>query len=92
MKLPITAADREQLSAGLVRYPPHHCEVTGEIVEGTSQRVYAYRQDVSGPDSATSRLWVGGQDGLPRRIESQEGTVRVVITLEYNDVKPPNIH
>jgi hypothetical protein len=92
MKLPVTASDRESLAAGLERYPPHHCEAVDQVLEGVPLRVYAYRQDVSGSDSATNRLWVGGDDGLPRRFESQEGATRVVVTLEYQDVTPPNIH
>ena len=55
-------------------------------------RIFTYRQDVSGPDSASSQLWVGIQDGRPRRFESQEGTMRVVINLEYEGVKAPEIH
>ena len=89
MKLPMTASDREALAAGLVRYPPHHCEAAEPAAEDAPMRVYLYRQDVSGPNSADSRLWVGMKDGLPRRFESQEGTTRVVITLEYEGVKPP---
>ncbi len=89
MKLPMTAADREALAAGLVRYPPHHCEAAVPDAEDAPMRVYAYRQDVSGPDSADSRLWVAKKDGLPRRLESEEGTMRVVVTLEYEGVKPP---
>lgn len=89
MKLPMTASDREALAAGLVRYPPHHCEALEPAAEDAPMRVYAYRQDVSGPDSAGSRLWVGKKDGLPRRLESEEGTMRVVMTLEYEGVRPP---
>jgi len=89
MKLPLTASDREALSAGLVRYPPHHCEAADA---DASARVLSYRQDVSGPDSASSRLWVGTQDGRPRRLESEEGTTRVVMTLEYEGVTPPELH
>lgn len=89
MKLPMTATDREALAAGLVRYPPHHCEAAQPVAEDSPMRVYAYRQDVSGPDSADSRLWVGKKDGLPRRLESKEGTMQVVLTLEYEGVKPP---
>jgi hypothetical protein len=89
MKLPMTAADRDALAAGLVRYPPHHCEATESGAEDAPMRVYAYRQDVSGPSSAGSRLWVGTKDGLPRRLESEEGTMRLVMTLEYEGIKPP---
>lgn len=89
MKLPMTASDRDALAAGLVRYPPHHCEAAEPVAEDAPMRVYVYRQDVSGPDSAGSRLWVGTKDGLPRRLESEEGTMRVVVTLEYEGVKPP---
>ncbi len=92
MKLPMTASDRESLAAGLVRYPPHHCDAAEATVEGAPMRVFSYLQDVSGPDSASSRLWVGAKDGLPRRFESQEGTMRVVITLEYEGVKAPELH
>lgn len=91
VKLPMTQADRDRLAAGLVRYPPHHCEAADETVGGVPMRVYAYRQDVSGPDSASNRFWVGARDGLPRRFESREGTTRVVVTLDYEDVKPPDI-
>lgn len=91
VKLPLTPADRERLAAGLVRYPPHHCEASEEIVGDRTMRVYAYRQDVSGPGSAANRLWVGERDGLPRRFESQDGTTRVVLTLDYENVTPPNI-
>lgn len=92
MKLPMTASDREALASGLVRYPPHHCEAADGTGEARSTRILTYRQDVSGPDSASSRLWVGEKDGLPRRFESQEGTMRVVITLEYEGVKAPEFH
>ena len=91
MKLPMSAADREALAAGLVRYPPHHCEAAEPAAPDAPMQVYSYRQDVSAPDSAGSRLWVGTTDGLPRRFESQEGTLRVVITMEYENVKPPEI-
>ena len=97
MKLPMTASDREALAAGLVRYPPHGCEAA-DLAEAdgskadASLRVFSYKQDVSGPDSASSRLWVGRQDGRPRRLESQEGTMRVVVTLEYEGVTPPDLH
>ena len=92
MKLPMTASDRDALAAGLVRYPPHHCEVADAAPEGAPMRIFAYQQDVSGPNSASSRLWVGTKDGLPRRFESQEGTTRVVITLEYEGVRAPELH
>ena len=89
MKLPMTASDREALAAGLVRYPPHHCEAAESAAPDAPMQIYSYRQDVSAPDSANSRLWVDSKNGLPRRFESQEGTMRVVITMEYEDVKPP---
>lgn len=54
-------------------------------------RVYAHRRDVSGPDGASNRFWVGARAGLPRRFESREGTTRVVVTLYYEDVTPPDI-
>jgi hypothetical protein len=91
MKLPITAADRARLAEGLVRYPPHHCEAAGQAVESPSMQLYTYQQDVSGPGSAVSRFWIGKQDGLPRRIESQEGTTQMVVTLEYENIKPPEL-
>lgn len=92
MKLPMTASDREAVAAGLVRYPPHHCEAADTEATEAPLRVFSYRQDVSGPGSASSQLWVGRQDGLPRRLESQEGTMRVVITLAYEGVTPPVLH
>ena len=91
MKLPMTASDREALAAGLVRYPPHHCEAADPAGTDAPTRVFSYKQDVSGPGSASSRLWVGTQDGRPRRLESEEGTTRVVVTLEYEGVTPPDL-
>ena len=91
MKLPMTATDRDALSAGLVRYPPHHCEVADPTGPDAPTRVFSYKQDVTGPGSASSRLWVGTQDGRPRRLESEEGTTRVVVTLEYEGVTPPEL-
>lgn len=58
----------------------------------TAVRVFSYRQDVSGPGSGSSRLWVSKRDGRPRRLESEEGTMRVVVTLEYEGVTPPDLH
>jgi hypothetical protein len=92
MKLPITASDRARLAEGLVRYPPHHCEAAGQVVESPSMQLYTYQQDVSGPGSAVSRFWVGKQDGRPQRVGGQESTTQVVITLEYEGVKPPDLH
>lgn len=91
MKLPMTASDREALAAGLVRYPPHGCEAPDPSEADAPLRVLSYKQDVSAPDSASTRLWVNRQDGRPRRLESQEGTMRVVITLEYESVTPPDL-
>ncbi len=98
MKLPMTASDRDALAAALVRYPPHHCEAAdpGGVADSggadAPTRVFSYKQDVSGPGSASSRLWVGTKDGRPRRLESEEGTTRVVVTLEYEGVTPPELH
>jgi hypothetical protein len=92
MKLPMTAPDREALAAGLVRYPPHHCEAADPAEADVPLRMLSYRQDVSGPGSASNRLWVSKQDGRPRRLESEEGTMRLVITLEYEGVTPPDLH
>lgn len=91
MKLPLTEANRDELSSGLVKYPPHGCTESRQDLDGIPMRVFAYRQDVSGPGSAESRLWVG-EDGRPRRIESNEGTLHVVASLAYEDVKPPDFH
>ncbi len=60
--------------------------------ERTRPPAFSYKQDVSGPGSASSRLWVGRQDGRPRRLESEEGTMRVVVTLDYEGVTPPDLH
>lgn len=92
MKLPMTASDRDALAAGLVRYPPHSCEIVDPSEVDTSLRVFSYKQDVSGPGSASSRLWVSREDGRPRRLESQEDATRVVVTLEYEGVTPPDLH
>lgn len=92
MKLPMTASDRDALAAGLVRYPPHHCEAEAPAGADAPTRVFSYKQDVSGPGSASTRLWVGTRDGRPRRLESEEGTTRVVVTLEYEGVTPPELH
>ncbi len=86
------ASARAALAAGLVRYPPHHCTAADPAGADASLRVFSYRQDVSGPGSASSRLWVGTQDGRPRRLESEEGAMRVVVTLEYEGVTPPELH
>jgi hypothetical protein len=91
MKLPMTASDRDALAAALVRYPPHHCEAADPGGAGAPTRIFSYKQDVTGPGSASSRLWVDTQDGRPRRLESEEGTTRVVVTLEYEGVKPPEL-
>ncbi|WP_425228837.1 hypothetical protein [Sphingomonas sp.] len=91
MKLPINATGREELAAALSRYPPHDCVVTDSTLDGVPVRLHTYRQDVSGPGSAATRLWAG-EDGLPRRIESQEGAVQIVITVRYDDVTAPSFH
>jgi len=91
MKLPMTASDREALAAGLIRYPPHQCEAADTDAGQTPMRILSYRQDVSGPGSAQSRLWVDPRDGRPRRLESQEAAMRIVITLDYERVTPPDL-
>lgn len=91
MKLTLSRADRDELSAGLVRYPPHDCSVSRRTMDGDAMQVYAYQQDVSGPGSAASLVWVD-RKGLPRMIESQEGSLRIVITFKYDNVSPPEFH
>lgn len=96
VKLPMTAADRGALSASITARPPRDCrhEGTAEL-EGVATRVYAYRQDMPGPDGdgdgtpALGRLWVAVSDGRPRRYEGRQGDVRVVLTLDYDAVAPP---
>jgi hypothetical protein len=94
VKLPLTAADRNALSAGIAARPPRDCrdEGTAEL-GGAPMRVYTYSQDMPEREGAASvalgRLWVGVADGRPHRYEGQHGEVRVVLTFDYDAVTPP---
>jgi hypothetical protein len=95
VKLPLTAADRRSLSAGLTALPPRDCRDEGtQDLDGKAMRVFAYRQELPSPNTAHAsaafgRLWVDAADGRPRRYEGRRGEVRVVLTLEYDAVAPP---
>lgn len=94
VKLPLTAAGRRSLSAGIAAHPPRDCRDEGaRELEGVATRVYAYSQDMPNRDGAVSvaagRLWVAAADGRPRRYEGQHGEVRVVLTFDYDAVAPP---
>jgi hypothetical protein len=94
VKLPLTAADRRSLSAGMAAHPPRDCRDEGtQDLDGKAMRVLAYRQDMPAASDAESaafgRLWVDAADGRPRRYEGRHGQVRVVLTVEYDAVAPP---
>lgn len=94
VKLPLTAADRRSLSAGIAAHPPRDCRDEGpRELEGVETRVYAYSQDMPNKEGAATvasgRLWVAAADGRPRRYEGQHGDVRVVLTFDYDAVAPP---
>ena len=94
VKLPLTAADRRSLSAGITTHPPRDCRDEGpRELEGVATRVYAYSQDMPNKEGAATvasgRLWVAAADGRPRRYEGQHGEVRVVLTFDYDAVAPP---
>lgn len=94
VKLPMTAADRQALGAGLAAYPPRDCHEEGKAdVAGVPVRVYGFRQILpgqggSGTSEAPGRLWVA-EDGRPRRYEGEHGPVKVTMTIDYEGVAPP---
>jgi hypothetical protein len=95
VKLPMTAAERQALGAGLVAYPPRDCQDEGMAdLDGVAARVYSFRQILpgqggEGPSEAPGRLWVAGLDGRPRRYEGRHGEVQVTLTIDYEGVTPP---
>jgi hypothetical protein len=95
VKLPMTAAERQALGAGLVAYPPRDCQDEGMAeTAGVAARVYSFRQILpgqsgEGSSEAPGRLWVAGPDGRPRRYEGQHGEVQVTLTIDYEAVTPP---
>lgn len=97
VKLPMTAAERQALGAGLATYPPHDChEEGGAEIAGVPVRIYGFRQVLPGPDGsgtseAPGRLWVAA-DGRPRRYEGEHGAVKVTMTIDYDGVAPPFGH
>ncbi|MEN0076607.1 MAG: hypothetical protein AAGC69_19640 [Paracraurococcus sp.] len=97
VKLPMTAAERQSLGAGLVAYPPQDCREEGRAeLGGVETRLYSFRQVLpgtgQGPSSeAPGRIWVAA-DGRPRRYEGQHGEVQVTLTIDYDGVEPPYGH
>lgn len=98
VKLPMTAAERQALGAGLVAYPPQDCrEEAGTAPDGAAARLYSFRQMLPGTtgkgtsSEAPGRLWVAA-DGRPRRYEGQHGEVQVTLTIDYDGVTPPYGH
>ncbi|RAI59009.1 hypothetical protein [Roseicella frigidaeris] len=95
VKLPMTAAERQALGAGLVAYPPQDChEEAGGEIGGAAVRLYSFRQVLPGTGEGSSseapgRLWVAAADGRPRRYEGQHGEVQVTLTIDYDGVAPP---
>jgi hypothetical protein len=95
VKLPMTAGDRNALSAGIEAHPPRDCRDEGAAtMEGVATRIYAYSQDLperdgSAGSAATGRLWVAESDGRPRRYEGRHGEVQVALTFDYDRVAPP---
>ena len=94
VKLPMTAAHRRELSAGLEAYPPQACREDGaETLDGVPLHIFAYQQVLPGEGGAAgaiaqSRLWVA-EDGRPRRYESRYGDMRVTLTFAFDGVAPP---
>lgn len=64
------------------------CSVVGdEVVEGVETTVYRYLPpDMGGMAQGPQKLWVGA-DGLPVKMESEDGTT--VVTIAYSGVTAP---
>lgn len=99
-KLRMTAEERTAFSARqLEQNPPVECRTEQQdATDGTPMRVYSYLQK-PGPDdkdadggalpTTQSRLWIGADDGLPRRLESLRGDIKILMTVDYEPVEPP---
>ncbi|RXF68722.1 hypothetical protein [Hansschlegelia zhihuaiae] len=58
-----------------------------QTLNGVAVKVYGYRPPAMGDadPSGAQTLWVGAEDGLPRRME----TDGVELDISYDDVRPP---
>lgn len=95
MKQRILPAERAaRMADEVARHPVSFCHSLGtEGVGNTAMAVYEYRQGgeaaAAGGDSATKRIWIGVQDGLPHLFKSNEGPVSVTMQVEYVRVQTP---
>jgi hypothetical protein len=89
-RVPMDGAKRRAMAEqALVMLPFSQC--TGPVFEtrgGVAMAVYSYKQSnpLTPGKLDSSRIWIGRDDGLPRRLESDGG---VVAEIEYGDFKAP---
>jgi hypothetical protein len=89
-RVPMDGAKRRAMAEqALAMLPFSQC--TGPVFEtrgGVAMAVYSYRQanPLTPGKLDLSRIWIGRDDGLPRRLESDGGGVA---EIEYGDFKAP---
>jgi hypothetical protein len=101
MSMPITREDRQKnFGQGAFKHPIHDCRAEGkEPVGGVPTQVYSYLQDHepnaqapkgTEPVQTKTRVWIGDKDGLVRKLDTDfVGKGRLLITVDYENVKPP---
>jgi hypothetical protein len=102
-ELPLKGWGQGDLASMLEKFPPTDCRAEpDESLDGVATRVFRFTQPVGNPPrpavslytaigvaNSTSRLWVDAGSGRPVRIETEFGTVRKSMRIDYDNVRAP---
>jgi hypothetical protein len=102
-EVPLKGWGQGGLTATLDKFPPTDCRAErDESLDGLATRVYSFTQPVGNPPrpavglysaigvaNSTSRLWVETGSGRPVRIETEFGTARKSMRIDYDNVRAP---
>jgi hypothetical protein len=102
-EFPLKGWGQGDLAAMLEKFPPSDCRAEpDESLDGVATRVFRFTQPVGNPPrpavglytavgatGSTSRLWVERDGGRPVRIETEFGTARKSVRVDYDNVRAP---
>ena len=92
-KMPGGGAQRRQMMAETLSKDsaPRDCRLLGaETIDGVATREYAYMPPpIEGQPSSEQRVWIGDEDGLPRRMRVTAENQTMTMAFRYEGVTAP---